>query len=228
MESVTPETILVFLTESTKGNKQSTKHLWHSVLSGFFNFIENTIDPEVQNPCDTPMLKKLFKDPKPNNWEILEKDLVDEIIFRTENLRNRVMLELMARGGLRVGEVLKLTPSDIVDRKVIIRDPKSGREDEVAFIPQKVADRLKRYIVEKEIKPHERIFPITPQAARIIVRKAGNLVGIHLRPHDLRRHAATFASRAGTPIEIVSKVILRHANLSITKSFNCIPTKSKR
>jgi hypothetical protein len=39
-------------------------------------------------------------------------------------------------------------------------------------------------------------------AARIMVRKTGRLVEIHLRPHDLRRHAATFASRSGTPIEI--------------------------
>ena len=40
-----------------------------------------------------------------------------------------------------------------------------------------------------------------------------------LRPHDLRRHAATHASRSGTPIEIVSKVILRHANLSTTQRY---------
>jgi integrase/recombinase XerD len=40
------------------------------------------------------------------------------------------MLELMARGCMRVGEVLKLTPMDIEDRKAIIRDPKSGREAE--------------------------------------------------------------------------------------------------
>ena len=45
------------------------------------------------------------------------------------------------------------------------------------------------------------------------VSKAGALVGVHLRPHDLRRHAATFASRSGVPVEIVIKVILRHANL---------------
>ena len=31
------------------------------------------------------------------------------------------MLELMARGGLRIGEVLKLTPRDVNDRKLIIR-----------------------------------------------------------------------------------------------------------
>jgi integrase len=52
-----------------------------------------------------------------------------------------------------------------------------------------------------------------------MVRKAGRLVGIHPRPHDLRRHAATFASRSGTPIEIVSKVIIRHAHLSTTQRY---------
>ena len=44
-----------------------------------------------------------------------------------------------------------------------------------------------------------------------MVKKAGEMIGIHLRPHDLRRHSATYASRSGVPIEIVSKVILRHA-----------------
>jgi integrase/recombinase XerD len=51
------------------------------------------------------------------------------------------------------------------------------------------------------------------------VKKAGEIVGIRLRPHDLRRHAATYASRSGTPIEIVSKVILRQSNLSITQRY---------
>jgi integrase len=45
------------------------------------------------------------------------------------------------------------------------------------------------------------------------------LVGIHLKPHDLRRHAATYASRSGTPLEIVSKVLLRHSNLSTTQKY---------
>jgi len=126
---------------------------------------------------------------------------------------------------MRVGEVLKLTPNDVEDRKIFIRDPKSGKEMEVVFIPIKVADRLKEYIQIKGIKPDEKIFPITYSAARMIVIKAGKLVSTKLRPHDLRRHAATFASRAGTPLEIVSKIVLRHSNLSTTKTFNCIPTR---
>jgi integrase len=64
-----------------------------------------------------------------------------------------------------------------------------------------------------------RIFPISYTAARFVVKKAGKLVGIDLRPHDLRRHAATYASRSGTPIEIVSKVILRHSNLATTQRY---------
>ena len=53
---------------------------------------------------------------------ITEKETVDEIIFRTAKIRNRIMLELMARGGMRIGEVLKLRPKDIQDSKLVIRD----------------------------------------------------------------------------------------------------------
>ena len=52
-----------------------------------------------------------------------------------------------------------------------------------------------------------------------MVQRAGNIVGIHLRLHNLRRHAATYASRSGVPIEIISKIILRHANLSRTQLY---------
>jgi integrase/recombinase XerD len=92
---------------------------------------------------------------------------------------------------MRIGEVLKLIPTDVDDRKLTLREPKSGRGQEVVFIPQKLADRLKEYIREKGIDPANRIFPITYTAARVMVKKAGLLAGIHLRPHDLRRHSAT-------------------------------------
>ena len=129
------------------------------------------------------------------------------------------MLELMARGGMRIGEVLKLTPNDINDRKLTLRDPKRGKGQEFVFIPLKVADRLKNYVKETGVHSDQRIFPICYETARAMVKKAGDTVGIKLRPHDLRRHAATHASRSGVPVEIISKVILRHANLSTTQRY---------
>ena len=216
---ITPDDILSFLTKLTDGTKQSTKRNRYSILKAFFNYIKNSINPNFQNPCDTPILRKIFKDRKAPPWPIFEKELIDEIIFKTTNLRNRIMLELMARGGMRVGEVLKIRPIDVHDRKIILPDPKSGKESEVVFIPQKVADRLKEYIKEKGIEPDQRIFPITYNAARVMVKKAGKMVGVKLRPHDLRRFCATYASRAGTPIEIISKILLRHVHLSTTQRY---------
>jgi integrase len=219
LNEVSTDDILDFMTKITEGRKPQTKRIRFSHLTAFFNFIKNNFDYDFKNPCESPMLRKLFRPKSTFNWNIIEKDTVDEIIFRTNNVRNRLMLELMARGGMRIGEVLKLTPNDILDRKLILKDTKSGNEQELIFIPQKIADRLKEYVRTKNIEPNKKIFPICYGAARAMVKKAGKLVGIRLRPHDLRRHAATFASRSNVPLEIISKVILRHSNLSTTQIY---------
>ncbi len=219
LNEVSTDDILDFMTQITEGTKPQTKRIRFSHLTAFFNFMRNNFDCEFKNPCDSPMLRKLFRPKAIVHWDIIEKETVDEIIFRTNNIRNRLMLELMARGGMRVGEVLKLTPNDILDRKLILNDTKSGKEQELIFIPQKVADRLKEYVRATNIGSNKKIFPICYGAARAMVKKAGQLVGIRLRPHDLRRHAATFASRSNVPLEIISKVILRHANLSTTQIY---------
>ena len=219
LASITSEDILKFMASFTNVKKQSTKKPRFTLLSVFFNFIKTTINQEFQNPCDSPALRKLFKTGKKTQYAILEKDMVDEIIFRTENQRNRIMLELMARSCMRVGEVLKLTPKDIEDRKIIIRNPNSGKESEAVFLPLKVSERIKTYIRDKEIPKDARTFPITYAAARRIVIEAGEMVGADIRPHDLRRHAATYASRSGTPLEIISKVLLRHSNLSTNQMY---------
>ncbi len=219
LASISPEEVLSFLTSLNGECKQLTKHTRYAYLKALFNFIRNNLDAQLQNPCDTPMLKKLFRLGKQVHWQVQEKETIDEVIFRTTKVRNRLMLELMARGGMRVGEVLKLTGMDVDDQKLVVRNPKSGKEAEVVFIPKKLADRLKDYLKARGAAGNQRIFPITYTAARVMVKKAGALVGIHLRPHDLRRHAATYASRSGVPVEIVSKVILRHANLSTTQRY---------
>ena len=208
-----------FLNRLSKGTKQATKKFRCALLKAFFNFLRNTVDETLSNPCDTLILRKIFREPKIQRWDILEKDLVDEIIFRTQNRRNRLMLELMARGGMRVGEVLKIRAGDVVDQKIILHDPKSGKESEAVYIPKKVAERLKDYVRANNLRSGQRISPFGYSRARDIVISAGELVNIRLRSHDLRRHAATYASRSGTPIEIVSKVILRHANLSTTQRY---------
>jgi len=219
LESITPEEILSFLTTINQNLKHSTKRLRYILLKAFFNFAKNTLSLDIKNPCDAPTLKKIFRNRQQVQWTILDKDIVDEIIFKSTNLRNRIILELMARGGLRIGEVLKIRPKDVDERRITLVDPKSGNASEVAYIPQKVAVRLQEYIRTKNIESNVRMFPITYTGARAVIKRAAAAVGVSISPHDLRRHAATYASRSGAPIEIVSKVILRHSNLSTTQRY---------
>ncbi|WP_240910196.1 site-specific integrase [Desulfopila sp. IMCC35008] len=114
---------------------------------------------------------------------------------------------------------MNLTPDDVQECSLAIQNPKSGRITETVYVPRKILGRLSKYIQATGVNQNDRIFPISYVAAWSMVKKAGQLVGIELKPHDLRRHAATYASRSGMPIEIVSKVILRHADLTTTPRY---------
>ena len=137
------------MNQLTEGRKPQTKLARFTSLLTFFNFAKNNLDPDFTDPCNSPMLRKLFRTKVKTQFDILEKETVDEIIFRTRIPRNRLILELMARGATRIGEVLAIVPNDIAERKILLREPKSGREQEMILIPQKVADRLKDYIKSK-------------------------------------------------------------------------------
>jgi integrase len=228
VDHISTDRTLYFLNELTEGDKPYTKRIRYSQLSSFFNFVKNNLDSNCPNPCDMPLIRKLYRQRVAFKLDVLEKEIIDEIIFRTTQCRNRLILELVARGGMRIGEVLKLRLVDIQDRKLILQEPKSGNENEIVFIPQKVADRLRTYANQHCKGPSDRVFPISYETARAMVAKTGMLVGIHLRPHDLHRHAATYASRSGVPIEIVSKVISRHATLATTQRYLAKSATSRR
>jgi integrase/recombinase XerD len=130
-----------------------------------------------------------------------------------------LILELQARCGLRIGESLKIKVSDISERKIVLREPKSGKEAEVAYMPEPIAKRLEEYIRCQNLGPEDRIFPVSYSTARSMIKSLGAQLKILIRPHDLRRHSATYASRNGVPLEIVSKVILRHQDLKTTQAY---------
>ncbi len=151
--------------------------------------------------------------------KILDKETVDELIFNARSLRDRLMLELQARCGLRIGEVLKLRASDLSGRKILIEDPKSGRDAEIAFMPEHISARLAEYVSAEQFAPEDRVFPLCYTTVRNLVTGLGKKLNVKISPHDLRRHSATYASRNGVPLEIISKVILRHQDLKTTQIY---------
>jgi integrase len=218
-ESIGSDEVYQFLENQTGGFAKATRRLRYAQLKTFFNFIIDKFDLNMKNPCSSSMLSKTFRIPPQKAREILDKEVVDEMIYNAKNLRDRLILELQARCGLRIGELLTLKVSDVSDRKLIIRDPKSRKDSEVAFMPEQIANRLTEYIKKENFSSEDLIFPICYSTARSLIRYLASGINVEMTPHDLRRHSATFASRNGMPLEIVSKAILRHRDLKTTQIY---------
>ncbi len=219
VESITVEEIGKFLESFTAGVARGTRHLRYAQTKAFFSFVINECGLDIKNPCAHSLLMKQYKNPKPAARKILDKELVDELIYSTSSTMDRLILELQARCGLRIGEVLKLRADDVTDRKLLIREPKSGKESETAFMPEQIAKRLAEYITEDKIGPDDRLFPVCYTTVRALIKRLGEKFNVKVSPHDLRRHSATYASRNGVPLEIISKVLLRHHDLKTTQVY---------
>ena len=218
-DSIGSDEIFQFLEMSTGNLSRSTRRLRYAQLKAFFNFLIDKCNLNMKNPCSVSLLSKSFKTPRQVARRILDREIVEELIYKTKTLRDRLILELQARCGLRIGETLKIKVSDVSDRRLILKEPKSGKESEVAFMPEQIAKRLHDYIKQESFSPEDQIFPICYSTARALIRRLGARLNVALTPHDLRRYSATYASRNGVPLEIVSKVILRHQDLKTTQAY---------
>ena len=219
LKSINSEDAYHFLEIITENSSKSSKRHRYSQLKALFNFVISNYLPDLKNPLDSPFMKKMFPLPKPRQREVISKAIIDEVIFNSRSLRDRLILELQSRCGARIEEVLKIRGKDIDGRKIIVQNPKSGKERETIFMPEQVADRLKAYIQEKGLREQDRVFNLSYATARKMINKLGQKVGIKLSPHDLRRHSATFASRNGVPLGLISKVLLRHQDLKTTQLY---------
>lgn len=221
MSSVTESEITDFVASISGNCSSSTKSGRISTIRAFFNFVIEVTEADFPNPCQRPIVRKLFRAPRASSPKLLDKDIVDEIIFRTVDERDRLILELMGRGGMRVGEVLQIKVGDINPDAATIQipEPKSGRSGEKVYVTKKLCSRLMAYARKRDLAEDSRLFPVSYSTAHRMVKKSAGVVGAKLRPHDLRRHAATQASRSSVPLEIVSKVILRHADLATTQRY---------
>jgi integrase/recombinase XerD len=219
LEDISPDEIFHFLESVTQKLSKSTRRLQYAQLKAFYNFIIDRCSLNMRNPCNTALLSKSFRAPKQLPHKILERETVDEMIYNTTKQRDRLILELQARCGLRIGELLKIKVSDVSDRTIILREPKSGKDAEMAYMPENMSRKLAEYIKETALQQEDRLFPICYSTARSLIKRLGATLNVNVFLHDLRRYSATYASRNGVPLEVVSKIILRHQDLKTTQVY---------
>ena len=112
-------------------------------------FWRNCILTMRWNPCSSPLLNKMHRNSKAEIDETVGNEKIDEIICRTRNHKDRVLPDLQARCGLRMGEVLKIRPLDISGRKITIQGQRVARKPKVLLCLSLELTDYKNTLVEK-------------------------------------------------------------------------------
>jgi len=137
----------------------------------------------------------------------------------TCSTRDYLLLRFMWRTGVRVSEVISVTPKDIEFKNgvVNIRKAKGGRQRRVPLDPDTLK-MLSDYVLALNIPDDQPIFPIQRNRVFNIVKKYGNMVAAKIHPHTLRHSFAIHLVRSGTDLRRV-QLMLGHTSLSITQVY---------
>ena len=139
--------------------------------------------------------------------------------------RDLAILTILARLGLRAGEVAKLRLEDIDWRAGELTIRGKGATTERLPLPHDVGAALVGYLRDGRascglrevfLPVHAPITPLSPAAITAVVRYACDRVGVpRVGAHRLRHTIATELLAAGTPLAEIAP-ILRHASVSTT------------
>jgi site-specific recombinase XerD len=143
-------------------------------------------------------------------------------------LRDRAILLLLSRLGLRAGDVAQLCLSDIDWNNGTLLVTGKGRYQVRLPLPQEVGDALLRYLdCRSQVSQTDRVFlrsiaPVTPFASgdgvSSVVKHALRRAGIKVAAkgaHLLRHTAATEMLRHGVPLDQIG-LVLRHRSIDMT------------
>jgi integrase/recombinase XerD len=145
-------------------------------------------------------------------------------------VRNRALLTLLHRSGLRVNEALAIRPADVNLAKHSIRilDTKSGKAQTRGFHPS-ADDALARWIdvrKARRVANSASLFctltggPVSAEYVRGMLRRMAKRAGIDKRvtPHTFRHTFAAELEAAGMPVTTISK-LLGHSSVAVTARY---------
>ena len=137
---------------------------------------------------------------------VLSKDEVAHFLGAVNNLKHRVILTVCYATGLRISEAVRLKPTAIDSKRMVIRvEQGKGRKDRYVMLSPKLLAMLRDYW--SRTHPGEWLFPgdrpgqpISPLTINLTCREVRQQCGIGkpVTPHSLRHSFAVHLLEAGT------------------------------
>ena len=191
------------------------------IFSSFFSWLEDE-DYIVKSPVRRIHKVKTAKVIK----ETFTDEQLEVLRDNCDNIRNRVLVEMLASTGIRVGELVGLNRADINfnERSCVVLG-KGEREREVYF-DARTKLHLSEYLGDRKDdspalfvscrSPHDRLTICGVERALRELGKETEIAKVH--PHRFRRTLATMAIDKGMPSEQVQK-LLGHVKIDTTMHY---------
>lgn len=177
--------------------------------------------------------KKEKKLPNYLKYNELEKLLNSIDISKKEEIRNKLIIELLYSTGIRVSELINIKMKDIDIKENQITILGKGNKERIVLFGKEAKKTLKLYIsnfqeeFKGNIKEHYLLTinnkPLTTNKVRLIVKEVlrKSCLNINISPHTIRHTFATHLLDNGADLKTVQE-LLGHENLKTTAIYTHI------
>jgi integrase/recombinase XerD len=233
LEEVRRQDVEAFIEhEQDRGLKMSTVKTRLAVLKAFFRFllergfVEQDVFPwkmKIKLPETLP--------------RAMDPEDVDRLLSAPLSVRDRAMILLLLRTGMRIGELLntKIRDVSLREQKILIYEAEKNRLGRVVYFSDDAREALEAWLSVRDTGTELLFFGykgkvLSYAAARMIFMKHIKGSGLNHKGytlHCLRHTYATDLLNALIPIECLEK-LLGHKSLEVTRRYARLSDKTRK
>jgi integrase/recombinase XerD len=217
--------------EHNRGIKVSTVKLRLAQVKAFLRFMINT---GAMNEEVFPW-KLTIKMPEPLPRAMDPED-VDRLLAVNSSTRDRAMILLLLRTGMRIGELLRIRVSDVnmAEQKILIYEGEKNQRGRAVYFSADAKTAFEFWMKERN-KRYELLFygykgtVLSYPAARMMFIKYLQQAGLSHKGytlHCLRHTYATDLINARMPLECLEK-LMGHSRLGVTRRYAMLTDKTR-
>lgn len=244
MNTITPADIRKWQNELLlKNYSQTYLRTINNQLTAIFNYATQYYDLK-NNPCKKAGSIGKNKAEEMNFWTKEEFSMFIEGVM--DKQRSYTAFMVLFWTGIRIGELLALTPSDIdfeektihisksyqrIDGRDVITPPKTQKGNRIITVPDFLLADLKDYMNNIYcLEDNDRLFPVTKYyMEHEMKRGVKNSEVKHIRIHDIRHsHCAMLMEMGITPLEAAERLGHERVETTLNTYAHLYPNKQRK
>ncbi len=214
-----PELAESFLAQFAK-HKPTTLYRYHSIVKTFMRWYGEDLQSHIKLPDTLPDYVE------PDDITKLKEAMQSKKTHKRVIERNVLIIDVIAKTGLRRGELsaLRVRDIDFVRRHLVVRQGK-GMKDRIVELTASLIEPLRIQVQGKS--PDDSVFGLRASTVSGIVRWAAQRANVDIHTHSLRHFFGQSLVDTGTDLEVVRR-LMGHSKLSTTQQYLGRTDKQRR